>query len=72
MICPKCGSPNAYVIDSRIVSRVQQRRRRMCADCKTRFTSVEIPLERMQELENKEKIFSKICCLCSKEVTDNG
>ena len=72
MICPNCGSQNAYVIDSWVVYEAQQRRRRMCADCKTRFTSVEIPLERMQELENKEKIFSEICCLCSKEVTDNG
>lgn len=55
MICPKCHSTIQSVIDSR-ASGNTVRRRRVCLDCLTRFSTVEIPLEEyavMQKLEGK-------------------
>ena len=53
-MCPECGNYNAYVVDSR--EEVGYRRRRYkCADCDHRWTTAEIPLERLKLLEEKRR-----------------
>ena len=52
MKCPRCGSVNNYVIDTR-ESDDQIRRRRSCGDCGNRFTSYEITQERMQQINGE-------------------
>lgn len=43
MRCHSCGSENTYAVDSRFLSsRNTRRRRRQCANCKTRFTTYEV------------------------------
>ena len=42
MICPKCGSPNTLVMDSRQQKTYNNRRRRKCVDCGCRFGTVEV------------------------------
>lgn len=47
MKCPKCGSNNVYVTDSRRDDGKVIRRRRKCADCEYRFTSLEVAVEQL-------------------------
>lgn len=50
MICPACGSQNIYVTDSRQVSNGKRiRRRRKCADCDHRFSSIEFLVDHLTE-----------------------
>lgn len=46
MKCPKCGSNNVYVKDSRREGDLIKRRR-SCADCGHRFGSVEVAVEQL-------------------------
>lgn len=46
MKCPKCGSVNVRVLDSRMRQSGEKHRRRMCEECGTRFTTVEIYKEK--------------------------
>lgn len=41
ILCPKCGSGNSLVYDSRKRRDFSQIRRRECQQCKFRFTTVE-------------------------------
>ena len=43
MNCPKCGSYNTVVYDSRL-EETSRRRRRKCIECEYRFTTYEILL----------------------------
>ena len=43
MNCPKCGSYNTTVYDTRLEEKSRRRRRR-CNDCEHRFTTYEITL----------------------------
>ena len=47
MICPKCGSENVEVFDSRAMASYEGavRRRRKCFDCAGRWTSYEVRYE---------------------------
>jgi transcriptional regulator NrdR family protein len=56
MICPNCGSQNVYVTDSRQVSNGKRiRRRRKCADCGHRFSSLEFALDQLIEVNLGDK-----------------
>ena len=49
MKCPRCGSENVYVVDSR--ARPDWiRRRRKCADCSYRFSSIELGVHLIQQV----------------------
>lgn len=42
MLCPKCGHPESKVLETRVAKDNRSlRRRRECAKCETRFTTVE-------------------------------
>lgn len=45
MKCPKCGSDNIFVRDTRDIKNNRIRRRRDCPDCQYRFTTVEQQLD---------------------------
>lgn len=47
MICPKCGSRNAIVIDTRQMG-TERRRRYRCNDCRERFATWEIEAGRWE------------------------
>lgn len=47
MICPKCGTDNTLVIDSRQMGR-ERRRRYRCNDCGERFVTWEIEAGRWE------------------------
>lgn len=47
MKCPKCGSDNVYVVDSRRDDGKLIKRKRSCADCGYRFNSVEVAVEQL-------------------------
>ena len=46
MTCPKCGSTNTYVKDTRGNDTEMVQRRRICADCDLRFWSYELAYEK--------------------------
>lgn len=50
MNCPRCGSTNVYTLDSRDGKHGRIRRRR-CADCDSRWTTVEIGAEEYERLK---------------------
>lgn len=50
MDCPKCGSGNGYVMDSRRAGGTVKRRRR-CLDCGHRYSTMEVDAEKLRELE---------------------
>ncbi len=50
MTCPRCGSENTYTVDSRD-GKNGRRRRKRCADCENRWTTVEIEAEKYQRLK---------------------
>ena len=55
MVCPRCKSNQITCIDSR-PSGDTTRRRRMCLDCKVRFTTMEVPEFEYKDLKGKEKL----------------
>lgn len=57
MLCPKCKSNKLTCIDSR-PSGDTTRRRRMCLDCKVRFSTMEIPEYEYNDLKNKAKLLA--------------
>lgn len=68
MLCPKCKSDNLKVYDSR-PSNESTWRRRMCLDCKCRFSTVEINLDEYQDLKDVEAIMNDML-LGSKWITN--
>lgn len=54
MKCPKCGSDQVTVIDSRRDDSMVTRRRK-CMDCNHRFQTHEITAEAYNEMKEKEK-----------------
>ena len=45
LLCPKCGNLNTSVKDTRVADAGRYvRRRRLCPDCGTRFTTYEHPV----------------------------
>ena len=52
MNCPKCGSDQLKVIDSR-GSPEQVKRRRECVDCKERFSTIEVTVEKYETFGRK-------------------
>ena len=68
MICPKCKSDNLTCIDSR-PSGDTTRRRRMCLDCKCRFSTMEIEVEEYKELQTEGKLLAAMLEK-AKEVAD--
>ena len=53
MLCPKCKSDNLKVYDSRPTDEATWRRR-LCLDCKCRFSTIEISLEEYRDLKDME------------------
>lgn len=61
MDCPKCGSENLSVVDSRGDSNAI-RRRRECQDCSTRFTTyerIELSLPMVVKKDDRREPFSR-------------
>lgn len=61
--CPECNGRRTQVIDSRVVAERkerQRRRRKVCADCGWRWTTVEIPRARLLKLESAQKSLAAI------------
>jgi len=56
--CPKCGCFTSKVIDSRPID-TGTRRRRVCAECSTRWTTVEVPLGEWQTMKKLKKLFDR-------------
>lgn len=54
MVCPKCGSDQLTVVDTRRKEGTVWRRRG-CISCGNRFNTVEIGEERMKALKKAEK-----------------
>ena len=54
MVCPKCGSDQLTVVDTRRKEGTVWRRRG-CISCGNRFNTVEIGEERMKSLKKAEK-----------------
>lgn len=68
MICPKCGSGESKVVDSR-PSKTSIRRKRVCLNCSFKFTTLEVveelPLyvikaDKSKEIFDREKILKGI------------
>ena len=57
MLCPRCKSDVLSCIDSR-PSGDTTRRRRMCLDCKVRFSTIEVPEYEYKDLKNKAKLLA--------------
>ena len=68
MLCPKCKSDKLTCIDSR-PSGDTTRRRRMCLDCKCRFSTMEIEVEEYKELQTEGKLLAAMLEK-AKEVAD--
>jgi transcription elongation factor Elf1 len=58
MNCPACGNPTR-VVDSRKRAR-RVRRRRECKECGQRFTTLEMPLQEAEALQELEAWWLKI------------
>jgi len=76
MVCPYCGKNNDKVVDSRSWNKGKAiRRRRLCLNCKRRFTTVEeiedknlyvIKSDNRREQFNRKKLQKGIQIACSK------
>lgn len=66
LVCPKCGSEQVSVIDSRRKEGTVWRRR-CCLCCQKRFNTVEISEERLQAMEKTEELMAKIKEVCGFE-----
>ena len=53
MNCPKCGSSDTYVLETRQTASGSMRRRRECSDCHNKFTKYEVN-------QKQWKVLSKI------------
>ena len=51
MNCPKCGSMDVYVTDSRPHG-ASTRRKRKCAACAYRWSTIEVPEQALREIKN--------------------
>ncbi len=80
MKCPNCGEPESRVIDSRSLGD-EIRRRRECAKCRHRFTTLErlqnrslyiIKKDGRREEFDREKLFSGIRKACEKRPMPTG
>lgn len=60
MICPKCGSGELSIVDTRPRRGIVRRRRR-CIWCDHRFTTVELPYDTYKE--DKRKMLERISSL---------
>lgn len=49
MVCPKCNSNNVMTIDSRRHEQTT-RRRKLCADCGERWSTLEVSMEEYKSL----------------------
>ena len=58
MTCPKCGSDDYCVTDSRVIGDTRHRRRK-CNNCNNRFGTIEIVKERYEKLIAKEILADK-------------
>jgi transcriptional regulator NrdR family protein len=59
MNCPKCGSNQVYVVDSR-PEKTFFKRRRECMFCGERFSTVEIKAEDYKRLVNIEETLLRL------------
>ena len=59
MNCPKCGSNQAFVVDSRPADG-SVKRRRECLFCGQRFNTVEIAAVEYKTLEGKAKMLKRL------------
>jgi transcriptional regulator NrdR family protein len=50
MKCPKCNSDNVAVVDSRERPDGKRRRRYLCKDCNSRFSTLEVTVEELKKL----------------------
>ena len=49
--CPKCGSENGHVVDSRPSENNTARRRRECNNCGFRFSTIEITIQEYKTMK---------------------
>ena len=56
VVCPHCSHDESRVINSRPTGDLYTRRRRVCAQCGERYTTVEAPLEVLRRLEYLERV----------------
>lgn len=68
MLCPKCNSDNLTCIDSRPSGGVT-RRRRVCIECKHRFSTIEINIAEYNELKDNQMLLANMRSI-SREVID--
>ena len=54
-----CGGFTSNVIDSRPYD-TGTRRRRVCAECSTRWTTVEVPIEEWKTMNKVKKLFENV------------
>lgn len=59
MNCPECGFGGVGCVDSRPKNGTVYRRRR-CLNCDYRYSTIEISLEDMDTLKEKEKLLEEI------------
>lgn len=59
MLCPKCNSDNLTCIDSRPSGGVT-RRRRMCLECRYRFSTIEIIIAEYNELKDNKTLLADL------------
>ena len=55
MKCPKCNSENVIVYNSRTYADNHVWRRRKCLDCEYRFSTKELTLTEIAQLENRKR-----------------
>lgn len=61
--CPICHSTNNKITGSRFIGG-QYKRRRVCNECKVRWSTYEIKVDEYLELMAREKAIRNIGCLC--------
>lgn len=67
MNCPKCGSKNVYVIDSRKDDQQRVFRRRKCTDCGEQFRTIENVYVKNGKKQNTETKLTPVCSLPEKQ-----
>ena len=69
MVCPECGY-NTYIIDTRIRPDETIRRRRQCVECKYRFTTVEVPMDKYEKKRYQQASYEY--CFLNEEYTNQN
>ena len=65
--CPKCNHPISKVLESRFIAKKQYtRRRRKCAVCLYRFTTVEILANRFGSISQRTGFVAQTLCMTEK------